>query len=131
MASGSQKIVVIGNPSPLLEGVADLLQLAGYDVALSAGGPDAADVGGAPPPDLAILDLSEWLDSLELPQQILSMAPAPEVPILLLSFSGDDRIWHLQHVEGEGKSGRVEIYAHSLLGPNGLLDKVKGCLMNP
>lgn len=128
MAHGTSKIVVIGRASPLLEGVTDLLQLAGYDALLATSWAEAEVTLRGVLPNLAILDLSDWLDSLDLPRQIRAMAPSPDVPILLLSFSGDDRIWHLQQVVGEADSGRVEIYAHTLLGPNGLVDKVKYCL---
>jgi CheY-like chemotaxis protein len=131
MGQAIAKIVVIGRSSVLLEGVADLLQLAGYEVALSGTWEQAEEAFRGSQPDLAILDLSDWLDSLDLPQQIQHMSPSPDVPVLLLNFSGDERIWLLRCVGGESNTRRVEIYAHTLLGPDALLDKVRLCLAQP
>jgi CheY-like chemotaxis protein len=127
MGTGGQRILVVGSSSSWLEGVVDLLQLAGYDVAVSSDWEEAEREIQDAPPDLAILDLSDCVDSLQLPQQICAMTPAGDLPILLLNSTGDDRIWHLERV-GDPSRGRVELYAHSLLGPTALLDKVKGCL---
>jgi response regulator RpfG family c-di-GMP phosphodiesterase len=128
MTQSRHRILLVGSSSALLEGVSDLLQLAGYSVALSFDWAEARRLVQAAPPDLTILDVSDWVDSLQLPGQIEAISPSSGVPVLLLNFSGGDWIWHLQRVSGKKNGGRVEFYAHSLLGPDALLDKVKGCL---
>jgi DNA-binding response OmpR family regulator len=127
VGAGGQRILVVGSSSPWLEGVVDLLQLAGYDVAVCSDWEKAEQDIQDAPPDLAILDLTDYVDSLELPQQVTAMSPARSLPILLLNSTGDDRIWHLERV-GDPSRGRVDLYAHSLFGPDALLDKVRGCL---
>jgi DNA-binding response OmpR family regulator len=127
MGAGGQRILVVGSSSPWLEGVVDLLQLAGYDVALSSDWATAEQGIQEDPPDLAILDLSDRIDSLQLPQEVDALAPAGGPPILLLNSTGDDRIWHLERVGNPGR-GRVDLYAHSLFGPSALLEKVESCL---
>jgi DNA-binding response OmpR family regulator len=127
MGAGGQRILVVGSSSPWLEGVVDLLQLAGYDVTVSPDWETAERGIQDARPDLAILDLSDRVDSLQLPQEVTALAPAGDVPILLLNSTGDDRIWHLERV-GNPSRGRVDLYAHSLFGPTALLEKVKGCL---
>jgi len=124
------RILVVGSGSAWLEGVVDLLQLADYDVLLKPDWLQAERVIRETPPDLTILDLSDYVDSLDLPRQLTSLVPCGDVPILLLNSTGDDRIWHLERV-GDASRGRVDLYAHSLLGPAGLLDKVEECLNAP
>ncbi|HNS51399.1 MAG TPA: hypothetical protein PKO09_09475 [Anaerolineae bacterium] len=127
-ARGSRaRIVVAGNASSWLEGVVDLLQLAGYDTVLLTDWSQAEKAILSASADLAIVDLSDYLDSLDLPDRLGALTSAGGLPILLLNSTGDDRIWHLQRV-GSPNRGRVDFYAHSLLGPTALLDKVTGCL---
>jgi PleD family two-component response regulator len=121
------KVLVVGSCSPWLEGVADLLQLAGYEAMLLSDWGLAEHEIQEAAPKLAIVDLSEYVDSLQLPQQLTAMARTGELPILLLNSTGDDRIWHLERIS-DPRRGRVKLYAHSLLGPTALLDKVKECL---
>lgn len=128
MGQAEKQIVVIGRTLTLLEGITDLVELAGYSATPAGAWSEVEGRFRDHGPDLAIIDLTDWLDSFDLPQRITEMFPLPDVPILLISFSGDDRIWQLQQRGGQAKAGRVEIYAHSLLGPEALLEKVRLCL---
>jgi hypothetical protein len=121
------RILVVGSVSPWLEGVVDLLQLAGYDALLLADWPQAEREIRSASADLAIVDLSEYVDSFDLPERLNVLAPVGGLPILLLNSTGDDRIWHLDRVSHASR-GRVDLYAHSLLGPTALLDKIDDCL---
>ncbi len=121
------RILVVGSASPWLEGVVDLLQLAGYEASLLSDWLQAEREIRAASAELAILDLSDHVDSLDLPERLTALTPAGGLPLLLLNSTGDDRIWHLERM-GDPSRGRVELYAHSLLGPTALLEKVEGCL---
>lgn len=130
MGNGGQRILVIGRPSPLLEGVSDLLQLAGYEVGLAATWPQASYASSADLPDLVIVDLfASFSDAIHLCWQIHSQPESAHVPILLMSFAGDDRLSELQH--DPCNNGRMGFYIHTLLGLSGLLDKVRECLAEP
>jgi PleD family two-component response regulator len=125
-----QRILVIGNNTPLLEGVADLLQLTGYQVDLSSNWAETEYAMHVTPPDLTIVDLSNSAaDIYRLSEQIHSTPRWTKVPILFISFSGDDRIRDLQRHSLKSNNGRLEFYAHTLLSMNGLLEKVKACLV--
>jgi hypothetical protein len=50
------------------------------------------------------------------------------VPILFVSFSGDDRIRELQRWSSQSKDQRLQFYAHTVLSMDGLLEKVGSCL---
>jgi len=128
MSAGTRKIVVIGSTPAVLEAVSDLLELAGYDVTPAGTWVQVDEPARARESDLAILDLSDWPDSIDLPEQILLPWSASGVPVLLLSLGGDERIWKLQKAGRDASDGRVEVYAQSLLGPDAWLDKVKRCL---
>jgi hypothetical protein len=117
----------VGSASAWLEGVVDLLQLAGYEAHLLSDWLQAEGEIRASSVELAILDLSDDVDSLDLPERLAALTPAGGPPLLLLNSTGDDRIWHLERM-GDPSRGRVELYAHSLLGPTALLEKVEGCL---
>jgi len=121
------RILVVGSASPWLEGVVDLLQLAGYEARMISDWLQAEREIRAASAELAILDLSDHVDSLDLPERLAALTPAGGPPLLLLNSTGDDRIWHLER-GGDPSRGRVELYAHSLLGPTALLEKVEGCL---
>lgn len=121
------RILVAGSASSWLEGVVDLLLMAGYDAFLLSDWQKAEREIHTASVDLAIVDLSDYVDSLDLPQRLGALVSAVDLPILLLNSTGDDRIWHLQRVDSPSR-GRVDLYAHSLLGPTALLDKVAGCL---
>jgi response regulator RpfG family c-di-GMP phosphodiesterase len=129
MSEGKQRIQVIGRSSPLLEGVADLLQLAGYHVDLSSSWAETEYIMQAVPPHLVIVDLSSAApDAVRLSEQIHSVPLWSDVPILFISFSGDDRIRDLQGHSTKRGDGRLHFYAHTLLSMNGLLAKVESCL---
>lgn len=131
MDTNSQTILVIGSSSPLLEGVADLLLLAGYQVGTSSSWAETEYTlgGAATPPSLVIVDLSSAApDAYRLSEQIRRVPSWAEVPILFISFAGDDCIRSLQHRSSKRNGGPVHFYAHSLLSMDGLLDKVRTCL---
>lgn len=129
MGKRGERILVIGKSSPLLEGVADLLQLSGYAVDTSSSWAETEYAMHVTPPDLAIVDLSSAAaDAYRLSEQIHSAPLWADVPILFISFSGDDRIRELQRHNRRRNGGRLDFYAHTLLSMNGLLEKVRACL---
>jgi PleD family two-component response regulator len=130
MGIDRQRIQVIGSSSPLLEGVVDLLQLTGYQVDMSSSWVETEYALRATPPNLVIVDLSgAAADAYRLSEQIRRTPHWSDVPILFISFSGDDRIRDLQRQQRKRKTERVHFYAHTLLSMNGLLDKVQACLV--
>jgi len=131
MKTNGHHILVIGSSSPLLEGVADLLLLAGYRVETSSTWAETEYAMVITPPNLVIVDLSSAAsDAYQLSEQLRRMPRWAEVPILFISFSGDDSIRSLQilRTNRKGSSGPVHYYAHTLLSMEGLLHKVKTCL---
>jgi len=129
MSTGGQKILVIGKSTPLLEGVSDLLQLAGYRVDTTSSWAETEYTLHVTPPHLAIVDLSSApTDAFHLSELIRKRPRWSTVPILFISFSGDDRIWDLQRRSRKKNDNRVDFYAHTLLSVDGLLDKVQACL---
>jgi DNA-binding response OmpR family regulator len=129
MKTNGHHILVIGQSSPLLEGVADLLQLAGYRVETSSSWAETEYALHTTPPNLVIIDLSgASSDAYRLSERLRKDSPWADVPILFVSFSGDDSIRSLQRKDGKGAGGPVHFYAHSLLSMNGLLDEVRVCL---
>jgi PleD family two-component response regulator len=129
MTERRPRILVIGESSPLLEGVADLLQLAGYLVDVSSSWAETEYAMHIPPPNLTIVDLSSAApDAYRLSERIHSIPHWANVPILFISFSGDERIWDLEHHSRKTNNDKVQFYAHTLLSIDGLLDKVQACL---
>jgi CheY-like chemotaxis protein len=129
VSTGGQRILVIGQISSLLEGVVDLLQLAGYQVEMSSSWAETSYALHVAPPNLAIVDLSSFAtDAVRVSEQIRSTPLWADVPILFISFSGDDRIRDLQRRTRNNNDGRVEFYAHTVLSIDGLLDKVGACI---
>jgi len=127
--ANGQRVLVIGKNSPLLEGVADLLQLAGYRVEMSSTWSETAYALQIAPPNLAIVDLSNSAaDAFRLSEQIRNSPRGADVPILFISFSGDDRIRDLQRRNLKNNDRRLQFYAHTVLSMDGLLDKVGACL---
>jgi DNA-binding response OmpR family regulator len=112
----------------LLEGVADLLQTVGYPVDSFPAGSDGELMIRAAPPDLMIVDLSVAAkDVYQRSEQICQAPRWSEVPVLYVSFSGDDQIRELRG--GDRNAGqRFHFYAHPTLGLDGLLETVKTCL---
>jgi response regulator RpfG family c-di-GMP phosphodiesterase len=129
VSTGQERILVIGQASPLLEGVVDLLQLADYQVEMSSSLAETSYALHVAPPNLAIVDLSGFAtDAVRISEQIRSTPRWDEVPILFISFSGDDRIRDLQGRTNNNHNGRVEFYAHTVLSIDGLLNKVGACM---
>jgi len=131
MATGEKgnRILVIGRNTPLMEGVSDLLQVVGYPVDVSSTWTETEYAMYDSPPDLVIIDLSIAApDGYRLAEKIRSMPHWSEVPILLVSFSGDDRIRELQRRNQKNGDKKVYFYAHTLLSMDGLLDEVRTCL---
>lgn len=129
MNKNEPRILVIGKSSPLLEGVADLLQLSGYQVDTTTSWAETEYTLHVTPPNLAIVDLSSApTDAYQMSEQIRSRPRWSRVPILFISFSGDDRIWDLQRQSRRKNDNRVDFYAHTLLSVDGLLHKVQACL---
>jgi CheY-like chemotaxis protein len=131
MSTGAERrrILMIGNSSPLLEGVSDLLQVVGYPVDMSSTWVETEYAMVDSPADLVIIDLSVAApDGYLLAEQIRGTAHWSEVPILFVSFSGDDRIRELQGRSQRNGDRRLHFYAHTLLSIDGLLEEVKACL---
>ncbi|MEJ2150111.1 MAG: response regulator [Chloroflexota bacterium] len=130
MNKNEERILVIGGSSPLLEGVSDLLQLAGYQVDQSSSRAETEYAIHVRPPNLAIVDLSSPVsDVYRLSEEIDAMTHGSGVPVLFISFSGDDHIRDLQRKSrANNANGHLQFYAHTLLSMDGLLDKVQACL---
>lgn len=125
-----QRILVVGRSSPLMEGMSDLLQVVGYPVQVSSTWMEAEFALYESPPDLVIVDLSAATPEVyRLADQIRNTPRWADVPILFVSFSGDDRIRELQWRTQQNGDKRLHFYAHTLLSMDGLLDKVRTCLV--
>jgi len=129
MAKGGESILVLGGSMRLTEGVADLLQVVGYPVAVSSSWAETEyAMYEASPPDLVVIDLSSaTADAYALAKQLRSKPHWSSVPILFISFSGDDRIRDLQQKSRENGETRLYFYAHTLLSMDELLAKVRAC----
>ena len=133
MTGGTTKrILVVGVRSPLIEGVRDLLQLAGYQVALSSGWAEAQRAVSTDPPSLALVDLSIPAQDVSFLDHALPDGPGLDgVPILFVSLNGGDSIVDLRRrIRGKG-NGRFRFYSPRLLGVDGLLEQVESCLASP
>jgi PleD family two-component response regulator len=130
MAKGRESILVLGRSIRLVEGVADLLQVVGYPVEVSSSWAETEyamhdDI----PPDLVVVDLSSGAaEAHALAGQIRSRSHWSSVPILFVSFSGDDRIRDLQQKSRLNGEKHLYFYAHTLLSMDGLLAKIRTCL---
>ncbi|MFN2227853.1 MAG: hypothetical protein ACK2UY_16150 [Anaerolineae bacterium] len=124
-----QRILVIGRSIPLIEGVADLLQVVGYPVDVSSSWAETEYAMYDAPPGLVIIDLSiAAADVYQFAEQIHHIADWSQVPILFVSFSGDDRIRDLQRRNQRNGDRRVYFYAHTLLSMDELLETVRACM---
>lgn len=129
MAKGRRRILVIGQSSSIVEGVADLLRLVGYHVDMSSSWAGIENPVRAAAPNLIIVDLSDTTsDAFSLSEQIRRIPHWSQVPFLFVSFSGDDQIRELQRQSRNGENGHLHYYAHTLLGMDGLLEEVQACL---
>jgi len=129
MSKNRQWILVIGRSSPLVEGVYDLLQIVGYQVDMSSSWAETKHAMHVTPPNLVVVDLSSTTpDVSRLAEQIRATPHWSEVPILFISFSGDDRIRDLQRRTRKNGDRQLYFYAHTLLSIDELLAKVKTCM---
>lgn len=129
MKDSAPQILVIGRRTPLLEGVCDLLQLAGYAVLRSPNWEEAESHLCAEPPRLAIADLSSPESDACLRSANIYDTPAwAAVPVLMISLTQDDRVRDLQGDSLNGNGHRLKYYSNTLLGMDGLLEEVKSCL---
>jgi len=130
MGEEKERILIIGRSVPLMEGVADLLQVVGHPVDVSSSWAETEYAIYDAPPDLVIIDLSIAApDVYNLAGQIRSAPRWSDVPILFISFSGDDRIRELERRSRKNGGKRVYFYAHTLLSMDELLGKVQACLL--
>lgn len=112
-----------------MEGVSDLLQVVGYPVDMSSTWNETEHAMEDPLPDLVIIDLSTAAaDGYRLGQKIRKAPHWAHVPILFVSFSGDDHIRELRQHKQRNGDRQLYFYEHSLLGMDGLLDEVRTCL---
>jgi DNA-binding response OmpR family regulator len=129
ISRNGQWILVIGRSSPLVDGVHDLLQVVGYRVDQSSSWAETEYAMHVKPPNLVIIDLSSTApDVFHLAEQIRSRPHWSEVPILFISFSGDDRVRDLQQRNRQNGDAQLHFYAHTLLSIDELLEKVKTCM---
>lgn len=112
-----------------MEGVADLLQVVGYPVDVSSSWAETEYAMYDLPPGLVIVDLSTAAaDAYGLARRIRSKADWSHVPILFISFSGDDRIRDLEQRSRKNGDKSIYFYEHTLLSMDELLEKVRSCL---
>jgi len=129
MSNGRRRILVIGQSSSILEGVADLLQLVGYQVDMSSSWVGSDHPMRAVAPNLVIVDLSSSVsDGRRISEQVRKMPHWSKVPFLFVSFSADDQIRELRRTSRSSENGHMYYYAHTLLGMDGLLQEVQACL---
>ena len=133
MATGigteGKRILVIGNHTPLMEGVSDLLQVDGYPVDLSSSLAETQYALGGSSPDLVLVDMSSGAPDIDLlAEQIRAVPQWADVPILYVSFSGDNRIRELQRRYQSNGDKRSHFYAHTLLSMDRLMEQVRTCL---
>jgi PleD family two-component response regulator len=129
MSKNGQWILMIGRSSPLVEGVHDLLQVVGYRVDMSSSWTETEYAMHILPPNLVIVDVSSAnSDVFHLAEQIRDTPYWSEVPILFISFSGDDRIHELQRRSRRNGDDQLHFYSHTLLSMEELLEKVRVCL---
>ena len=133
MATGigdkQKRILVIGSSTPLMEGVSDLLQVDGYPVDVSSTLAETEYALNGSLPDLVLVDLSSAAPDIDRLAERIRLVPQwSDVPILYISFSGDDRIWDLQRRHQRNGDKRLHFYAHTLLSMDRLVDQVRTCM---
>jgi CheY-like chemotaxis protein len=107
----------------------DLLQLVGYHVAVSSSWREVQRATRGTPPSLIVVDLSEsTADAYGELEEICALPWWSSVPLLFVSFAGDDHVRDLQQRHRGKENGQVHFYTHTLLSVDGLLDKVHTCL---
>ena len=133
MAAGigdeKKRILVVGSSPALMEGVSDLLQMDGYPVDVSTTPAEMQYALNGTLPDLVLVDISSSAPDMDrLIEQIRMVPQWLDVPILYVSFSGDDRIRELRRRQQSSGDKRSHFYAHTLLGMDRLMDQVRTCL---
>ena len=124
-----RRILVVGKKTPLMEGVSDLLQVGGFPVDVSSTWAKTEYAVHDRAPDLVIVDLSITVpDVYRVAERIRKIPHWTDVPILFVSFSGDDHIRELQWRSQKNGDKGLHFYAHTLLSMDGLLEKVGACL---
>lgn len=124
-----QRILVIGGNWALLEGVSDLLDLAGYQPLLSSTWAEVERLLDSATPDLVIVDLSSAdPEAFRACARLRGQSPLSAVPMLLMSFTGLQHIHELRWSGGGSDEARPQFYVNTLLGPGTLLEKVGECL---
>ena len=91
------KILVVEDEPLLREGLVDLLEGAGHEVATAEDGPTAVERGAAASFDLVLLDLMlPGIDGIEVCRRLKKVRPA--LPILMLTARGseDDKVGGLE-----------------------------------
>jgi CheY-like chemotaxis protein len=120
---------LIGKKSPVLEGLFDLLELGGHQVAVAWSWKEGEHVLLASRPDLVVVDLSSpFADTLRLSEQIRSIPHWAEMPLLFVSFSGGDHVQELQGHLQKNDCGQLHFFTHTVLSIDTFLDKVQACL---
>lgn len=127
MLGTQQRIMVFGSPTPLVEGVSDLLQVEGYQVEVASDWLEADQRAEASLPNLIIVDLSDPLRvSLRLIEQVQCLPHWAGVPILFVSFSGGEQVRELQRqTRNTHWKNRLHFYIHTLLSMDGFLSQVQ------
>ncbi len=133
MATGTsgerKRILFIGSRTPLMEGVSDLLQMDGYPVDVTTTLAETEYALNGTMPDLVLVDLSDGAEDVDrLAERVRAVPQWSDVPILYVSFSGDDRIRDLQRRHQRNGEKRLHFYAHTLLGVERLIEQVRICL---
>lgn len=124
-----EPILMIGSSSPLVEGVHDLLQVVGYPVHMSTNWTETQQVLEQKLPKLIIVDLSSAsLDTDHFTDRMQSLPQWSHIPILFISFSGDDRIHSMKQRPPHNGNGHLHFYTHTFLNIDRLLSKVRTCI---
>jgi DNA-binding response OmpR family regulator len=112
-----------------MEGVSDLLQMDGYPVDVTTTLAETEYALNGTMPDLVLVDLSDGAEDVDrLAERVRAVPQWSDVPILYVSFSGDDRIRDLQRRHQRNGEKRLHFYAHTLLGVERLIEQVRICL---
>jgi hypothetical protein len=125
MQESDKEILVIGRGSPLLEGVSDLLQLAGYTILRSLTWAEAERQFRHQSPSLAIADLSSPESEAYLRADgVWERTELIDVPVLFVNLAQDNP----QRAVRRDTRRRARFFSSSLLGMDGLLEEVRSCL---
>jgi len=118
--TAGKQILVVDDDRNLRKIIATNLELAGYDVALAADGPEALQTLDHIQPDLVILDvMMPAMDGYEVARRIRRHPSSGNVPIIMLTAKSevDDKV--------TGFESGVDDYMTKPFGPQELLARVK------